>query len=120
MIAVTPASMVTEDTFPALSDACSCGSWSRQGTETTRDRDWFASSCPRCVLNDGAFVRHDDVHRCRGLITVSHRLEHDVNQMPLSPSLSWMLIWGPPQLAGPGSLAIRATAFGPGRGCGVA
>src|SRR5262245_42141401 len=33
MIAVTPASMVTEDAFPALSDACSCGSWSRQGAE---------------------------------------------------------------------------------------
>ena len=57
MIAVTLASMVTEDAFPALSDACSCGSWSRQGAETTRDRDWFASWCPRCVLNDCAFVR---------------------------------------------------------------
>src|SRR5271166_4245642 len=49
--------MVTEDAFPALSDACSCGSWSRQGAETTRDRDWFASWCPRCVLNDCAFLR---------------------------------------------------------------
>ena len=57
MIAVALASMVTEDAFPALSDACSCGSWSRRGAETTRDRDGFASRCPRCVWDDCAFVR---------------------------------------------------------------
>jgi hypothetical protein len=43
IIAVTLASMVTEDAFSALSVACSCGSWYRQVAETTRDRDGFAS-----------------------------------------------------------------------------
>jgi hypothetical protein len=36
---------------------CACGSWSRPGAETTEDCDWFASWCPRCVLNDCAFER---------------------------------------------------------------
>ena len=53
MVAVTPASMVTEDAFPALSDACSCGSWSRRGAGTTRDR----TGSPRGVRDASGTTR---------------------------------------------------------------
>jgi hypothetical protein len=49
----------SEDAFPALSDACSCGSWSRQGAEAAQDRERFASWCPRCVLTTASFYAED-------------------------------------------------------------
>src|SRR6516162_2436449 len=59
MIALTPAQKVTEDAISALSDSCSCGSWSRQGAETPRDRGGFGSSCHDMFWNECPFLRGD-------------------------------------------------------------
>jgi hypothetical protein len=85
MLAVTPASMVTEDALRALSDACSCVTWPRQGAETTRDRDRFASCCRRCDLNDRAFYADHAASRWIGWVTpVKTRTDTDQTRIAVT------------------------------------
>jgi hypothetical protein len=88
MMAVTPAPMVTEGAIPALSDACSCGSWSRQGAETTQDRGWFASRCPRCVGNACASLRGGLNRSAVGKTAISARGRPQPHAAPALTSLA--------------------------------